>query len=376
MNGSIGSNPELNCCAEVAPLLVFYACDEVEPHEREQIDAHLSCCEACRSLLGEESELQTAVSGISQTADEMDPTGALLAQCRSELSEKLDDLEMPKVREHWMPFGWVRRWMALRPAWSAAGLIVFGVAIGTQLVPWLAVRSGGGDDHSTVHAVNVTATPRLTDEQLSKMAVAGITFAPAPDAAPGTLQVQVRTEQPLVVVGSVDDEDVRRLLTFVIANGERFDPGTRLDCLDAVKARTDDVHVRSALVKAARTDKNDAVRLKALDALREHTREVPVRDALLEALHHDANPGVRVEAVNLLVNSLGGDDDVMSVGDGNLPVLATPASNAEPAAINGDGEDVGRVVRALEDVQRRDPNRYVRMRSAAALRQIGSRDMQ
>ena len=129
-------------------------------------------------------------------------------------------------------------------------------------------------------------------------------------------------------------------------------------------------------MKAARTDKNDAVRLKALDALRDYTHEVSVRDTLLDALHHDANPGVRVEAVNLLVNSLGGDNDLMSGGDGNLPVVATPASNAEPAAINGDGEDVGRVVRALEDLQRRDPNRYVRMRSAAALRQIGSRDMQ
>jgi hypothetical protein len=374
MSGAMDSNPQLNSCAEVAPLLVFYACDEVEPREREQIDAHLAICEVCRGLLGEEAELQTAVSSVSQLADEIDPTGALLAQCRSELAERLDDLEMPKVREHWMPFGWVQRWMALRPAWSAAGLIVFGVAIGTQLVPWLAVRSGG-NDRNTVQAVNVTATPRLTDDQLSKMAVAGITFAPAPDAAPGTLQVQVRTEQPLVVVGSVDDDDVRRLLTFVIANGERFDPGTRLDCLDAVKARTDDEHVRNALVKAARTDKNDAVRLKALDALRDHTHEAPVRDVLLEALHHDANPGVRVEAVNLLVNSLGGDD-ITAIGDGNLSAVATPASNAEPAAINGDGDDVARVVRALEDLQRRDPNRYVRMRSAAALRQIGSRDMQ
>jgi hypothetical protein len=375
MSGGMNGSPLLNNCTEVAPLLIFYACDEVEPHEREQIDAHLAQCETCRGLLGEESELQTALSGLSQTADAADPTGTLLAQCRSELSEKLDDLEVPKVREHWLPFGWVQRWMALRPAWSAAGLIVFGVAIGTQLVPWLAVRSGGGDDRNTAQAMNVTATPRLTDEQLSKMAVAGITFAPAPDAAPGTLQVQVRTEQPLVVVGSVDDEDVRRLLTFVVANGERFDPGTRLDCLDAVKARTDDEHVRNALVKAARKDKNDAVRLKALDALRDYTHEIPVRDALLDALHHDVNPGVRVEAVNLLVNSLGGDNNFMSAED-SLPVVAATPANAELAPINGDGEDVGRVVRALEDLQRRDPNRYVRMRSAAALRQIGSRDMQ
>ena len=127
MSAPMNGNPLLNSCAEVAPLLVFYACDEVEQYEREQIDAHLAICDACCSLLGEESELQTAFSTVSQPADEMDPAGALLAQCRSELSEKLDDLEMPKAREHWMPFRWVQRWMALRPAWSAAGLILFGV---------------------------------------------------------------------------------------------------------------------------------------------------------------------------------------------------------------------------------------------------------
>src|SRR3984885_9429250 len=154
MSGAM-NGPQLNNCADVAPLLLFYACDEVEPGEREQIDAHLAICAACRSQLGEESDLQTVVAKVSQPADAMDPTGALLAQCRSELAEKLDDLEMPQVREHWMPFGWVRRWMALRPAWSAAGLMVFGIAIGTQVMPWLAVRSGGGDDTGSAQAMNV-----------------------------------------------------------------------------------------------------------------------------------------------------------------------------------------------------------------------------
>ena len=151
------------------------------------------------------------------------------------------------------------------------------------------------------------AAPRLTDEDLSKMAVAGINFAPTADAAPGTLQVQVRTEQPLMVIGNVDDTDVRRVLTYVVANGERFDPGVRLDCLDALRARSDDEQVRHALVAAARKDQNAAVRLKALEALRDSTGEDSVREALLEALRHDANPGVRVEAVNLLVRSLEGD---------------------------------------------------------------------
>jgi HEAT repeat protein len=104
-----------------------------------------------------------------------------------------------------------------------------------------------------------------------------------------------------------------------------------------------------------------------LDALRDSIGEDSVRETLLEALRHDANPGVRVEAVNLLVRALEGDS-LDAPGSSELP-------SAEVAALTGDSS-VGRVVRALEDLQRRDPNRYVRLRSAAALRQIGSRDVQ
>jgi HEAT repeat protein len=363
------SGRPLTQCADIAPLLVFYACDEVEPQERKEIDAHLAVCGTCAQQLGEESVFQSAFSTASQPADELDSTGALLAQCRSELSERLDDLQAPPLQEHWVPFGWVRRWMAMRPAWSAAALILVGVGVGAQVVPWLALRGGGdrfGDNSG--QAVNVTPVPRLSDDDLSKMAVAGINFAPTADAAPGTLQVQVRTEQPVMVIGNVDDADVRRVLTYVVANGERFDPGVRLDCLDALKTRSDDAQVRRALVAAARKDQNAAVRLKALDALRDSTGEDSVRETLLEALRHDANPGVRVEAVNLLVRSLQGDSQDGPGASGELPTT-------EVDTLPGDAS-VERVVRALEDLQRRDPNRYVRLRSAAALRQIGSRDVQ
>ena len=155
---------------------------------------------------------------------------------------------------------------------------------------------------------------------------------------------------------------------YVVANGERFDPGVRLDCLDALKARSDDEQVRRALVAAARKDQNAAVRLKALEALRDSTGEASVRETLLEALRHDANPGVRVEAVNLLVRSLQGDSQ-------EGPAFASALPATEVTSLSGDSS-VERIVRALEDLQRRDPNRYVRLRSAAALRQIGSRDVQ
>jgi HEAT repeat protein/putative zinc finger protein len=365
----MSSRADLTRCADVAPLLVFYACDEVSAEERERIDAHLASCPACGKQLSEELSMQATFTGASQSADQLDPSGSLLAQCRSELSELLDDLSAPPVREHWMPFGWVRQWMALRPVWSASFLVLLGLAVGTQASLWFSARDGGNNSSSGIgQAMNIMAAPRLTDEDLSKMSIAGVNFASASDAAPGTLQLQVRTEQPLVVVGNVDDADVRRVLTYVVANGERFDPGVRLDCLDGLRERSGDVEVRRALLAAARKDQNPAVRMKALELLRDAAGDDAVRETLLEALQHDANPGVRVEAVNLLVRSLEGE---------MLDVPDVPGVPQAPEAVPLPGDpSVGRVVRALEELQRHDPNRYVRLRSAAALRQIGPRDLQ
>src|ERR1700682_347410 len=103
----------LKRCGDIAPLLVFYACDEVEPQEREQIDAHLAACASCAAQLREEQEMQTALVSAFQPADQLDPSGALLAQCRSELSELLDDLSAPPLREQWSPFASMRRGMGL-----------------------------------------------------------------------------------------------------------------------------------------------------------------------------------------------------------------------------------------------------------------------
>ena len=102
---------------------------------------------------------------------------------------------------------------------------------------------------------------------------------------------------------------------------------------------------------------------------------VDVRDALLESLNRDSNPGVRVEAVNLLVRSLEieSSPQMPEAPDSDMPMIAP---NAPAVALTGADPSVRRVIRALEELQHRDPNRYVRLRSAAALRQIGPPDVQ
>jgi hypothetical protein len=351
---------KLTRCSDVAPLLVFYVCDEVDARERAQIEAHLASCAACAAQLHEEDSLHAALAESVRPADQLDPSGILLAQCRSELSETLDDLAAPPMQEHWRPFGWMQQWMAMRPVWSGALLVLFGLALGTQVPQWLAANNGVS---SNDQAMNVRPSPRFTEDQLSKMAVAGINFSPSSDSNPATVQVQLSAEQPLTLTGNLDDPDMLRVLTLTVVNGDRSDAGVRLDCLEALKARAQDLEVRQALLTAARKDQNPAVRIKAIESLRDSALDESVREALLDALEHDTNPGVRVEAVNLLVHSL--EKETSSASD------AAPDTDSLPP-----DPSFERVVRALEGMQHRDPNHYVRLRSAAALRQIGPRELQ
>src|SRR5271165_2167051 len=132
---------EPKTCVEIAPLLVFYACDEVSPQERVAIDAHLLVCQDCRGQLAEERAFQEAVATIPQAAESLDSASVLLAQCRSELCEKLDDLAAPPVKEKAPAFLWLRRWMALHPAWSGALMVLFGLVAGVQSTQWFTGRN-------------------------------------------------------------------------------------------------------------------------------------------------------------------------------------------------------------------------------------------
>jgi hypothetical protein len=367
------NSPEpMNVCREIAPLLVFYVCEEISDQERAAIEKHLAICPACQAQLKDEQEFHVVFAAVPRSGDQLDATGILLSQCRSELAESLDDLESPPVKEKSSSLGFLRHWMALHPAWSAATLVLLGLLIGTESAQWFT----GRNNLMAVDAVNIRPGPRITEDQLSKMAVAGVNITPSNDPGSKNVRVILSAEQPVELTGNLDDSDVRNVLTYVVQNGERFDSGVRLDCLDALRPHAANSQVRSALLCAARRDQNPAVRLKALEALRESASDQAVRQTLLQALRHDSNPGVRVEAVNLLVRSLENEQhDPMHMPSvlPEMPSASLLQVGDTSAVPDGSLESV---IRALAELQHNDPSRYVRLRSAAALREISARSDQ
>ena len=103
--------------------------------------------------------------------------------------------------------------------------------------------------------------------------------------------------------------------------------------------------MRSALSQVVDTDRDPEVRLKALDALDGAAPQDMVRNTLLEALEDNESSGVRVEAIDSLRRM---------AQSGQIP--------------SDDG-----LLAVLRDRMDHDPNPYIRIQSAAAIRDFGSR---
>lgn len=334
-------------CAEFEDLAVLYVLGELNEAERAAVEQHAGPCQACASILQREKHLLETLSAHREAGDTDNSSEFLLAQCRSELSEALDDAEADRAHgwlERLSPSRWAElfpRVLTYHPGWSTAVLLVLGAVGGIAGRAWY---------HATTlplpgkPLMTVSAAPRLTDQQLDTMDIEGIHLEPQDGAAP---QVELRlfSQQPVVVQGTSDDAEIRRVLTYVVQHGQKFDPSVRLDSLDALRTHTSDPQVRKALCDAAVNDSDPAIRLKALEAVRTFGLDPAARHAMFKALAGDDNSGVRIEAV-----------------DGLQAALAAPQSTLP--------DDQSMAI--LRDRMQNDPNSYVRLHSASVLSQLAS----
>ncbi len=328
-------------CNEFERMAVFYACDELEPGERQAIELHAASCAACAASLAREQRLIEAVA----TRLPAEPSAVLLAKCRGELADVLDDASHISFARRLIAWLRPQTWFALRPAWSAAFFVIVGIALGITLPRLLQDHAVQLEVATRANSVVVRPPADLSNQELRS--VDSINFVPGAGALRPGVELVYRGEEPRVVTRSLDDGDVRRALMYMMQNNLQFDSGLRLDSLEALRARSDDADVRGAFCRAARNDRNPGVRLKALEALRGFEQEELVRKTLIDALLRDDNPGVRVEAINAL-----------------RAMADHPAVAGQP--------DV-ELVKVLRDRMQNDSNSYVRLQSAAAVRQLGPR---
>jgi hypothetical protein len=325
-------------------ITLLAAGDEMDPAAQSQLTAHLASCRQCSAALTEEQEIVELV-----VRNRPEPDATLLAACRASLDDSLDGEEdrswLSRVFGSFIPSSW----LAPRPAWSAAILLLIGFTVGI-LGPRLLRRPIAPSTRDGVPSNSLGSPSASTDSvpssiDLHTADVAGITVSPSSGEGPAHVEVQLNAQQPVTVQGTVDDAEVKNVLLDVLAKGDRICPDIRLDAVECLRSRENDPDVRSALCRAVRNDHNAAVRLKALEALKSAEPEDLVLQTLLYALVEDQNPGVRVEAVNAL----------------------------RGMAEKGDAPSDDHMVSVLRDRMHNDPNTYIRLQSAAALGELGPR---
>lgn len=319
-------------CPEFESQVMLFALDELEGAERDSLEEHLDHCSRCVAALTAERRMLEILA--SQQRPE--PSPALLSNCRNRFEDALDEMDHRSVFARWAESIFPAHWLALHPAASVAMLLLIGFSIGT-LAPWQSqVRTS-----SPSRPPATLGSMVMDNQELQTAAVSGINWTPTADNRPPRVEVQMTTEKPVVVQGTVDDKEVKQVLLYVLHNNRRFGPDVRINAVELLRARANDPDVQQALCQAVRIDRNAAVRLKALEALTDAQPNQQVVQTMLDALVNDANIGVRVEAINSL-----------------RAFSARGALLSDPQAFT-----------VLRDRMRTDPNNYIRLQSAAAIQQ-------
>lgn len=312
-------------CQEVDRSLALYIYDELRGDERAAVETHLASCETCRKAMEQARDLMDLLRGQPVA----EPAPDLLVHCRQRLEESLDREQM----------GWralVRAWLPLaaaHPARAATALtlVAFGFSLG-----WI-VRPRMGSVLPRSEGTPPAATSQMTGGDLGGARINSISQV-APDPETGQMQITLNAEKRVTMEGSLDNPHIRDLMVYALKSYDN--PGIRLDTLSALGKDSSDPTVRDALLYALEHDKNAGVRLEALRTVGKANWNNNVAHAFLGAAERDDNLGVREAAIDSLVSH------VSTEGDEDL-------------------------VPALQHLAAQDSDRYVRIKSIEALRQMG-----
>ena len=349
-NPNSRERPELKPCGAYAERMYLFAADELERPAAAEMETHATQCSECSAFLEDYRQFMEALG----EAPHAEPSADLLAACRAGLTDALDEAE---AKSHSGLRGWLdalmpTHWLALHPAAATVVLIFLGFTAGAFYPRWFGQAivtpppSPSGPSVNPDAANDPLAIAPLDEQYLRTADITGINWEPSGDDASPQVEVHMKSPQPMVLQGTPANNDVKRVLLYVLHNNQRFAPDVRINSVEMLKSRASDEDVRQALCLVLRSDQNAAVRLKALEALDTTQPQEVVQQTLMTALVEDGNPGVRIEAINTL-----------------REMLAKGQVTSEP-----------RLLEVLHERAQRDPSTYIRLQSAAMIQDLGPQE--
>src|SRR2546425_6711224 len=309
---------EIMKCEWVQENIVLYVYNELPDDARYELEQHLSRCTDCAD---EPKATRQFHATLSKHPVE-EPSPNLLTSSRMRLQEALETAEQGDWWQRFIfePAAWLRQ-IQFSPA-LAAVIFIIGFA------------GGIGATYKMIKGAQPEIAREVVPTPATESSITGIQSI---SQEPGSNQINIKynTVPTQEAQGSLNDQRIQQLLLFAARNN--YNSGVRMDSVDLLTQRPNEIHVREVLLYALRYDSNPGVRLKALEGLGSYVRDdVRVRDAVLEALMNDSNPGLRTEALHLL----------------------------EPVRADGSVRAV------LESLARNDQNQYIRSKARTLMAQL------
>jgi len=273
--------------------IVAYAYDELSDEQKAPLEAHIRECAACRALLKEEQDLRELMGDSPR----LQPSESLVRACRNALRWRLRGPQRKGVLGRlWRPI----------PCWGvqisgALAVLLIGLLVGYTLSPsrQSAVHIPSQDIQKAAYVSSEAPRAFTMNEEPQIISLQFLEYDPGRQQV--TLRLQATSD--LTLTGRVDDEPIRRVLTWAIR--QNVNAGARIESIELLGRWMDD-EIRDALVAALDNDENTGVRLEAIQALKEVIGDENVKEAFLRVLKDEPNPGIRILAVQAL-SSLAGE---------------------------------------------------------------------
>jgi hypothetical protein len=283
-------------CETAHESIALAAYGELADDQSHQLEQHLAGCAECRR----EFEAVQALAKAMSLLPFEEPPANLVARSRMRLQEALDAL--PRG-------GWLQQ-LAQQFSRGVHGLTSTPVAASALLLAGLAAGAYGGyraGKHAQASAQPAAAQAGVSTIQAGAYGSGPVQIAKvsAPDPASENVQVDYYRMVPESIQGSLDDENIRRLLVAGALN--RSNPDVRDSAVGLLSRECRAGHqcgdgpMRTALEVSLLYDNSPGNRLAALQGLQPYVADdVRVRDAVLQSLLSDPDARVRSQAIGLL----------------------------------------------------------------------------
>jgi hypothetical protein len=214
-NNGAASRPASEPCKEYAERMYLFGEEELGREDDIAVKAHAEKCAPCAAYLANVEEIKSALESVPRR----EPSPNLLAECRTNLTDLLDDADAARSRGvfgQWLDAIVPSRWLSMHPAAAAALLLLIGFSAGTYSPRWFSQKvaptgpgaAGSGGETRTANEASVIP---FNDQDLRTADVTGINLVSDGGDAPPQIEVQLNAQRPVLVHGSVADDHVKQL---------------------------------------------------------------------------------------------------------------------------------------------------------------------